>query len=541
MREDLDIGAGTRDVRLADGRVVTLTQLDLGWIFGASVYNVKDSRWWNPSDPQTSIQTAVDTAPNGSVIWFPGGTYTLSGATAGIVLTGRTDLTFRGPGKIVLNQPQASSKHAFTVTSCHNLRFEGLEIDTKGADPFGAAFYVNKSDHIYIERNELYDSAPTGAYTGDHYAILITSEPTNNSSHVYIRENIITDIDIELAGNVNNIHITDNTILWTQTTAYEPTGSIGYYALGAGGFSCENIWIERNYIRGSTGGVAAILIDLDTPTSSNNTFRRIFIRANVILATGAQVKEARAIHIGTTSTGSSSSGNVFADILVTHNICDYDGSASPITPAVILFNTGNLSAHFHDRCLIAHNEIYANSRANIGIQANGLRYSQVHGNLIRNTVEYGIITNFSCSDMGVTDNRVSGSQSIAALSINSPNGNTVCRDNSITGTPTARITTSSLTSSDVVEDEPAYGLATLDFDLTAVTFQDATITVGGAAVGNPLELGIPAAAMHNDVHYQAWVSATGTVTVRAIRRDPATAVNPASGVFRAKVSRVIAP
>jgi len=75
--------------------------------------------------------------------------------------------------------------------------------------------------------------------------------------------------------------------------------------------------------------------------------------------------------------------------------------------------------------------------------------------------------------------------------------------------------------------------ATLNFDLTALTVEDLTITVTGAADGDVVTLGVPNGSVTASVQYSAWVSAADTVTVRA--RTSATGENPASGVFRATV------
>lgn len=75
--------------------------------------------------------------------------------------------------------------------------------------------------------------------------------------------------------------------------------------------------------------------------------------------------------------------------------------------------------------------------------------------------------------------------------------------------------------------------ATLNFDLTALTVEDLTITVTGAADGDVVTLGVPNGSITTSVQYTAWVSAADTVTVRA--RTSATGENPASGVFRATV------
>jgi hypothetical protein len=75
--------------------------------------------------------------------------------------------------------------------------------------------------------------------------------------------------------------------------------------------------------------------------------------------------------------------------------------------------------------------------------------------------------------------------------------------------------------------------ATLNFDLTALTVEDLTITVTGAADGDVVTLGVPNGSITTSVQYSAWVSAADTVTVRA--RTSATGEDPASGTFRATV------
>jgi len=75
--------------------------------------------------------------------------------------------------------------------------------------------------------------------------------------------------------------------------------------------------------------------------------------------------------------------------------------------------------------------------------------------------------------------------------------------------------------------------ASLNFDLTALTVEDKTITVTGAAIGDVVTLGVPNGSVTTSVQYTAWVSAADTVTVRA--RTSATGEDPASGTFRATV------
>lgn len=76
--------------------------------------------------------------------------------------------------------------------------------------------------------------------------------------------------------------------------------------------------------------------------------------------------------------------------------------------------------------------------------------------------------------------------------------------------------------------------ATLDFGSTAAgAVSDLTInSVTGAASGDVVELGIPAASVPANGTFMAWVSAANTVTVRFANNHLTTAMDPASGTFR---------
>jgi hypothetical protein len=74
-------------------------------------------------------------------------------------------------------------------------------------------------------------------------------------------------------------------------------------------------------------------------------------------------------------------------------------------------------------------------------------------------------------------------------------------------------------------------------DLTNVVSGGAvsdTITVTGAAVGDPVSLGISPAAFNNQLFFQAYVSAADTVTITATSNS-GSSIDPSSGTFRVAV------
>lgn len=78
--------------------------------------------------------------------------------------------------------------------------------------------------------------------------------------------------------------------------------------------------------------------------------------------------------------------------------------------------------------------------------------------------------------------------------------------------------------------------ATLDFgSTTAGNATDLTITVTGAADGDAVSIGVPNGSTLSDGAFTAWVSASNTVTIRFINNNLVTALDPASGTFRASV------
>lgn len=77
------------------------------------------------------------------------------------------------------------------------------------------------------------------------------------------------------------------------------------------------------------------------------------------------------------------------------------------------------------------------------------------------------------------------------------------------------------------------GSATLDFDLSALTLQDLTITVTGAALNDEVIIGCPNGAVGTSVVFFGWVSATNTVSIRGFRIG--VGVDPPSGTFNVTV------
>jgi len=78
--------------------------------------------------------------------------------------------------------------------------------------------------------------------------------------------------------------------------------------------------------------------------------------------------------------------------------------------------------------------------------------------------------------------------------------------------------------------------ATLDFGSTTTLLStDLTITVTGAADGDPVQIGVPSGSVNANSCFTAYVSSANTVTVR-FNNYSSGSINPASGTFRAVVT-----
>ena len=72
-------------------------------------------------------------------------------------------------------------------------------------------------------------------------------------------------------------------------------------------------------------------------------------------------------------------------------------------------------------------------------------------------------------------------------------------------------------------------------DTSPSSSTDLTITLTGAANGDPVSLGVPNESVSGNSSFSAWVSAANTVTVRFSNNDLTSVIDPASGTFRVSI------
>lgn len=144
-------------------------------------------------------------------------------------------------------------------------------------------------------------------------------------------------------------------------------------------------------------------------------------------------------------------------------------------------------------------------------------------------------TDRSGGDMTIASGRGTGAGSASAVIFSTPTALST-GTTAQTLTERARITSAGITigSGGSAISKVLTATATLDFgSLAAQTSADLTITVTGAAVGDAVIMGLPAAP-DSGVVFNAFVSSSNTITVRATNATSG-AIDPASATFRATV------
>ena len=83
------------------------------------------------------------------------------------------------------------------------------------------------------------------------------------------------------------------------------------------------------------------------------------------------------------------------------------------------------------------------------------------------------------------------------------------------------------------------GSAVLDFpSIAASGFQDLTVTVTGASIGDIVSIGEDNSVVGSNIFYKGFISAANTVTIRAFNTHPSNAYDPTSATFKIIVQKI---
>lgn len=534
---------------------MALTKVTYSMIENAAA-NVKDfgAVGDGVADDTVAIQAALDSSANS--VYFPSGTYLVKNATntaAGDVLVLPSNITLFGDGAssvIKLGAHTTEGHRVLRVANQTNVVIRDICVDgdkanqTAPADEQSHCVLILDSSNVSVQNCVLKNAKGDGVYWGGN------ANPGST--------NILID-GCSFDGNVRQgisgvrgeyVRIVNNDI--ANTTGNAPGAGIDLESNNFGD-TLNEIVIANNNIRGNFWGVfvhelaPARQVTITGNTFSDNRTTDIFCRGNGVVITGntfylnnKQVASpGTAIDVSVcnsvTITGNSIVGN--------YNVNERGGIR--IFPSC-------------ENIIVSNNTIKDTSSPAFQVVLTTVAGNDVKGIVFTENTMLNCIVAGSTSPVMAFTAAASGTPGIYDV---------ICKNNVILDTRSGgdeadlgvRISnaTNAMISTWVIDDNIVKGVAAqitaltdwrfggltllgrgaLNFDLTSVAYQDLTITVTGVAVGDVVSVGVPDSAAVADVLYWGWVSATDTVTVRAMR--VAGTPNPPNAVFTVKVKKLL--
>ena len=320
-------------------------------------------------DDSMAIQNAINAAPNNSTIYFPQGTYLVSGVT----INGRTGLTLTGDGSTstILKRDGAYAKIVESIGST-NIVVTQLGFDVNGITAFGG-FNFYDAKQITIAKTRFFDSnkQPIGEY--DRYA-WVFGRGSIPSEDILIADNLIEDLQVEVDFGLR-VRIEGNTVV-------RPVGTAGIGVFTVNDHTpAQNYTIRKNTIVDPVVSAGAIVMHLDPPSSSYSTMKTFRIVDNHIVYTkSVSAYHANAVRLGTGDNSQPTVGNVFDDIVIQNNVV-YKDPGSPYDFGdvnAIIFGNSSATANFKfDNTNVSNNLIYYNGTSgipNVDIRQKGTNY-----------------------------------------------------------------------------------------------------------------------------------------------------------------------
>jgi hypothetical protein len=320
-------------------------------------------------DDSFAIQRAIDAAPNNSVIYFPRGTYLLTG----VRLHNRSGLTLSGDGSALsILKRSAGYPKMFESFGSTDILVTKLAFDANGITSFGG-FNFYDAKRITITKTHFFDSdkQPVAGY--DRYS-WVFGRGSVPSEDILISDNLIEDLQVEVDFGLR-VRIEGNTIVRPVQTA-----GIGVFTVNDN-TSAQDYTIQKNTIIDPVVSAGGIVLHLDPPSSSYSTMKTFRILDNHIVYTkylGGNA--ASAIRLGTGDNSQATMGNVFDDIVIQNNVI-YKDPGSPYdfgdVNAIIFGNSSAIANFKFDNTSVSNNLIHYNNKwgiPNIDIRQNGVNY-----------------------------------------------------------------------------------------------------------------------------------------------------------------------
>jgi polygalacturonase len=411
-------GAKRRDVPAAAsaGKIVNVAA------FGARGDGVKDDT--------AAIQAAINAASAGSTIYFPAGTYLVSG----LILERRSGLSLAGEGHQSIIQQKAGGSRLLTCNACRDIAIEKLTFDANGIHAYGGVvFYA--SERIRIDHNWYIDSAPKPLGATDRYSFVF-GKGAAPSQDIQIRHNIIEDLQLEV-DHSRRVVIEGNLV-----SRAVQAGGIGIFSVGDGAVA-EDYLITRNTIVDPYGSGFSVLID--PPKSRNCVFRNITIADNEIVLSK---RASYGVRIGTGDNSQATAGNVFDDIVIKNNRIRIAAGA-PAARQMIFANTSTAAAIVFNRLTVSGNRVDGEGGSkHFAIDLRRVQHSTVTANTIRNARKgISLVRDLRANE--IRDNVVEAGE--IAYALEDSLGENKAVNNQIVGSPKTSWKTSRLKATDRFE------------------------------------------------------------------------------------------
>lgn len=353
----------------------------------ALTYNAKDFGAI-PDDAiedTSAIQSMIDKAPNGAMLYFPKGTY----LARNLKITNRNNLQFFGDGWLSVIKRVPPAPRIATFTNTNDLVIRNLAFDTNGTVSYGGVvFYTTK--RVWIHQTRFFDSNPYPNKPTDRYAYVF-GWGTEMHEDITITDNLIEDLQLEVDG-VRRAHIADNTVLRSVRTC-----GIGISLLKDGQL-VEDYFITRNTVIDPIG--IGFLLDIDSPYLKNTINRRIRFLNNRVIRTKTA---GYAFLVGTPNNGVATTGNVYEDITIEGNVIEIFPSAPP-QGDIIRANSSGIAGIVFNRLSIQNNIIKSNG-SGTGIIAQQIKNSTIARNILQKVIK-GVVVGGNLENNKVQDNFV---------------------------------------------------------------------------------------------------------------------------------------
>lgn len=339
--------------------------------------NVRDfgARGDGVADDTAAIQAAINAAPNSqnSTIYFPAGVY----ISNNFQVTGRSGLRFEGDGfnSIIKRPPYPGNTRPATFERSSDITIRNIAFDENGIERFGGVNFYSVR-RVRIENTRHFDGNPSPIPTSnwvDHFSYIF-AQGGAPSEDVTIQNNIIDRLDLQF------VFARRVTVIGNRVTLGCCTSGIGVFSLSSNTIA-EDFVIERNIVIDPRGSSNGIVVELDPPSTSNGSFRRIRIAHNTIIR---RTTNGNGVLIGTPNNSVSTTGNVFEDITIEGNRFHHEPTAPPRPDDTANIMANNRAATtnilFH-RIVIRGNEM---TNPPYGMDLRFLQNSVVEGNRLWN-------------------------------------------------------------------------------------------------------------------------------------------------------------